>query len=434
MKTKRKYRVIATLDIVALLFTGSSGFVFAGNPSKAAPVKTTAAKAVPAKAIASKASSAKTAKTVETQGRDIVVTSWLSERTPKDNVSNRKDSSYIQVGVAKNGKNSVGLARFELPAGVASSEVLDAELLLKKKSGPNPSVKVGIATKDWAFSSVTWNEMEGKTKYEKQAPRLSADGGRWYAADVTKIVKSWLSGKTNNLGFALTGTMKGKVTKFVSAYAKNEKDYPTLKITYKSKKLTKRYGKFGYTKQDASKGNCFSYAMRDTDEIFLDDILTPAQKREFQNISNKSAKAGLDYFKKRIFNYIDRHKPELGIKSWRTLSSYSKKYDPQKEYLAVMKIGFLDKGYGSGPKGSYIVDKDFDYHWHVRLDDGRWAEKITGLKSRVAPGSNLSYDNAKYPWDSSYKWGYERSDEFYDSSPVYIAVTKNTDKFTAHKH
>jgi hypothetical protein len=276
--------------------------------------------------------------------------------------------------------------------------------------------------------------MKGKTKYAKQAPTLKARGDSWYAADVTKIVKSWLSGKANNLGFALKGTRKGNVAKFVSAYAENAKDCPALKITYKSKKPTKRYGKYKYTKQAASKGNCFSYAMRDTDEIFIDDILTPGQKQQFQDASNKSDKSGLEYFKQRVFDYINTHKNELGIKSWRVLSSYKKEYDPKTEYLAVMKVGFVERGYGRGPGGAYDIESDFDYHWRVRLNDGRWAEKITGLKSRVAPGSNLSYNSAKYPWDSNYMWGYTKYNGFYDSSPTYIAVTKSADKFTSHKH
>jgi hypothetical protein len=406
MNIKRKYGFIATFVIVALLFTGSSIFVFADSP----------------------------AKTVETQGSDIVVTAWLSQSKPNEGVSFLSDLSYIQAGVAKNGKNSVGLAHFELPAGITSDEVLNAKLLLKKKSGADPFVEVGTATIDWSPGVVTWNEMKGKTKYAKQAPVLKAQGDSWYAADVTKIVKSWLSGKKNNLGFALKGTRKGNVTKFVSAYAENKKDYPALKITYKSKKSNKNYGKYGYTKQTASKGNCFSYAMRDTDEIFIDDILTPEQKQQFQDLSNKSDKAGLDYFKQRVFDYIDAHKNKLGIKSWRVLSSYTKKYDPKTEYLAVMKTGFVERGYGGGPGGAYIVEGDFDYHWRVRLDDGHWAEKITGVPSRVSPGSNFTFNSAKYPWDSNYMWGYTRYNGFYNSSPTYIAITKSTDKFTAHKH
>jgi hypothetical protein len=342
--------------------------------------------------------------------------------------------SYTRAGVSKSGKSNVSLARFDLPAGVTSDEVLNARLLMKKKSGADQFVEVGTATVEWSSAAVFWNEMKGKMKYAKQPPLLKARGDGWYTADVTKIVKVWLSGKMNNYGFALRGTRKGNITEFVSAYADKEKDYPALKITYKSKKVDKRYGKYGYTKQTASKGNCFSYAMRDTDGIFLTDILTPAQIQKFQDLSNKSDKSGLNYFRQRVYDYIDAHKQKLGIKSWRVLSSYTKKYDPKKEYLAVMKIGFVDRGYGSGPGGSYIIDDDFDYHWRIRLNDGRWAEKIPGLASRVTPGSNRSFNNAKYPWDSNYMWGYTSFNGFYNSSPTYIAVTKSTNKFTAHRH
>jgi hypothetical protein len=406
MNTKWRRFTIAVLVVIAFVFTESGAFVYAGSAAKVS----------------------------ETQGKDIVVTSWIAQSQPKENVSHLKDFSSIKVGVTKSGKNNVGLVRFALPSGITPSEVVSARLSLKKKSGDAPRVRVGIVKKDWAYSVVSWNDLKGKIKYGKKPPLLKAQGGGWYSADVTKFVKSWLSSKTNNCGFALKETRKGKSAKFVSAYAKSKKNYPLLKITYRNKKLKKSFGKYGYTKQPASKGNCFSYAMRDTDEIFLNDILTSKQKREFQNISNKSAGAALNYFKRRAVDYINAHRKKLGIKSCRVLSSPGKKYDPKKEYLVAMKLGFVSKGYGSGPGGSYLIPNDFDYHWRVKLNDGRWAEKITNLKTRIVPGSNPSYNVGKYPWDGSYMWGYARYNRFYNTKTVYIAVTKNTNKFTAHKH
>jgi hypothetical protein len=407
MTIKRKYIAVVAFLIAALLFA-ESGVTIAYADT---PVKTSV-----------------------TQGSDIVVTSWLSESDPKENVSMLSDISYMQVGVSKKGKDSVGLVHFDLPAGITPDEVVGAKLLLKKKSGDTPDVEVGIAEKAWSFATVSWREMKGKTKYAKRAPQLKAQGGDWYAADVTKIVKNWLAGKADNFGFALKGKRNGNVTKFVSALVKNKKNYPALKITYKNKKLKKSYGKYGYTKQPMSKGNCFSYAMRDTDEIFTVDILTAAQYVEFQDIANKSLPSALNYFKQRVCDYINAHQAKLGIKSWRVLSSYKDKYDPKTEYLVAMKIGFLENGYGSGPGGSYDVENDFDYHWRVRLKDGRWAEKITHTKTRIVPGSNPSCNSAKYPWDSNYLWGYTRFNGYYNSKPVYFAITKSTNDFTAHKH
>ncbi|MDR1412930.1 MAG: DNRLRE domain-containing protein [Actinomycetes bacterium] len=373
-------------------------------------------------------------RTVKTQGTDVVATSWLAQSTPKENVSHLTDASYLKVGISKNGKANIGLIHFDLPAGITAKEVIRAELRLKKKSGVHPRVIVGAARKEWAFVTATYRDMAGKTRYARQAPCLRAQNGNWYSANVTRIVKEWLSGKAGNYGFALKGTRKGQVTKFVSAYADRIKDYPALEITYRRKQPTTSYGKYGYTKQSTSKGNCFSYALRDTNAIFLNDILTPAQKQQLQNLSNeRTPEAAQNYFKQRVFDYLRTHQQKLGIQSWRALSSSTQKIDPKKEYLVAFKTGFVKKGYGSGADGSYLLEEDFDYHWRVRLKDGRWAEKITHTPTRIVPGSNWSYSAARYPWDSDYLWGYERFNSFYTSKPTYIAIAKKTDAFTAHK-
>jgi hypothetical protein len=178
-----------------------------------------------------------------------------------------------------------------------------------------------------------------------------------------------------------------------------------------------------------------AYAMRDKDAIFFDDLLTAAEQKTLQDISNNNGEAAaLSYFKGKVFDYMNAHQKDLGIQSWRELTGFSDKINPKQEYMTVLKIGFVSKGYGSGPNGAYDIVEDFDYHWRVRLKDGRWAEKVTNAKTRIIPGSNPVFNAAKYPWDSNYSWGYSKWNDFYNSKPVYLAITKSTDTFTAHKH
>jgi hypothetical protein len=67
------------------------------------------------------------------------------------------------------------------------------------------------------------------------------------------------------------------------------------------------------------------------------------------------------------------------------------------------------------------------------LKDGSWAEKLSGDHSRLTAGSNAELDPSKYPWDSAFQWGYEKWNDYYNSDPVYFAVTKTTDDFTSHR-
>jgi hypothetical protein len=377
-----------------------------------------------------------TPRAVTVTEQSSVTTSWITQARPDENVAYESDLTYVQAGVSKGGKTSAALLRFALPAGVSPGEVVRAHLFVRKKSGTAPSVRVGTAAAPWGDSEVTWNDMEKSLVYPKKAPKLNMTGGGLYVAEVTSIVKSWLSGKTDNYGFVLKGTKKGRTTKFWSVNAKKAAYRPQLLIIYKNKKLKNSYGKFGYTAQPESEGNCFAYAMRDTDEIYLKDILSPAQLAEFQTISNtKSESKALAYFKQRALDYIKAHRKKLAIKSYRVLKSYKDKINPKKEYLVALKIGFVEKGQGSGQDGSYVIDSnDFDYHWRVRLKDGRWAEKITATKTRIIPGSNPKFNAAKFPWDANYTWGMTQFNDFYDSKPVYIAITKTAKGFTAHKH
>jgi hypothetical protein len=365
--------------------------------------------------------------TVTIQGEDIVVSSWISEAYPDENVSHLKDATYISVGSYGEGTRAISLVRFALPDGIAPDDVERATLSLKLKDGRLTNARVAAVTKPWAFAETDWNSMQGAlgdTSGDTSGDKIGDTDGRM-AFDVTAIVKSWLGGEKDNYGFSLAGTENAGIAEFYSANADSVKDFPALTIACKRAAPAKTYGRFGYTSDDGS-GNCFSYALRDKKAVYLRDLGVD-EKALVSDFRSGGVNKALEYFKKKVTAYLDGHKKELKIDAWRELKGAGDKIDPKKEYLAVLKIGFAE---GVEKMEEIIVSEDVDFHFRVRLDDGRWAEKLASDPSRVVPGSNAAYDAAKYPWDSNALWGYSKWNGFYDSNPVYFAVTKTASEFT----
>jgi hypothetical protein len=377
---------------------------------------------------------------VTIQKEDVVVSSWISEVYPDENVSHLKDATYISVGSYGEGTRAIGLVRFALPDGIVPDDVEKATLSLKLKKGGLTNARIAAVTKSWAFAETDWNGMKdalgepvdgaaksggtGDVAKDKAGDKISDKDGLM-TFDVTDIVRAWLGGEKDNYGFSLTGVKNGGIAEFYSANADDEKDFPALTISYKRAAPAETYGRFGYTADDGD-GNCLSYALRDKKAIYLSDLGVD-EKTLVSDFRAGGVAAALEYFKKRVFDYLDKHEKELGVDSWRELKGADDKIDPEKEYLAVMKIGFAE---GVEKMDDIDVNEDFDFHFRVRLSDGRWAEKMASDPSRIVPGAGPAYDAAKYPWDSNYLWGYSKWNGFYNSAPVYMAVTKSSDKFT----
>jgi hypothetical protein len=314
------------------------------------------------------------------------------------------------------------LVRYALPAGMLPDDAISAKLCLKKKGGDAPTVIAGYAAASWASALVDWDTLSGSAIFPGDAKVCESAEDDWYEIEATDIVKGWLSGAYDNYGFVITETQAGKATKFESADADDQADCPRLEIRYRANSEKKKYGKFSYTAQDEKSGNCMAYALRDLDNIFLEDMGgTP--KILWEKKRSGGMDAALLYLKDNVLSYIDAHQEALQITSWRELSGAGDKIDPQQEYLIEMKLGFED---GTDEDG-------YDYHFRVRLADGSWAEKITNTATRIVPGSNASFDTGKFAWDSNYEWGQFMWNGFYNSKAIYIAITKSTDDFTKHK-
>jgi hypothetical protein len=172
-----------------------------------------------------------------------------------------------------------------------------------------------------------------------------------------------------------------------------------------------------------------SYALRDTSGIFYDDLFSADDTAAFQAIYDEGGTdAALQFVKEKVFAYIDKNQQALGVSSYREIDGFDAPIDTATEYRVCLRVGFRDRSFPEGIQ----VDQDFDYHFKVQLEDGTWAEKTPGEPSRVCPGTHAGLDVARFPWDESYLWGYERWNDFYDSGAVYFAVTKDGDAFTQH--
>ncbi|MDR1262749.1 MAG: DNRLRE domain-containing protein [Oscillospiraceae bacterium] len=368
-------------------------------------------------------------KTVDVQGADITVTSWVSESRPDENVSNEKDVSYIDVGLGTDGNERIGLVRFDLPAGVTPQEFVSARLFLKKKDGDETGIRVGSVVAPWGFALASWNDIQGNITFHDGSPASEKEGEDWYTIDVTGLVREYFAGTNPNYGFAVAGTEEGKITSFWSVFGDDVVNYPRLSVRFRESVPAEKYGRYGYTEMSDDNGNCLSYALRDKDDIYLQDLITDADAEAFASAVEAGIDEAMAYFREKLAAYIDAHKEKLAIKSWRALSGFNDPIDPEKEYMIALKIGVQDTD-----EDVMSAFGNFDYHFRVRLDDGRWAEKIPHITSRVTPGSNAAFDSGKYPWDSVFQWGYPKWTNYYNSSAIYFAITKSVDEFTAHRH
>jgi hypothetical protein len=364
------------------------------------------------------------------QGADITVTAWVSESRPDENVAIEKDISVIDVGVGGEGDRRMGLVRFDLPAGVTPQELVSARLLMKRRDGDEPKFAAGYVTVPWGYAVVSWRDVEISATFPDAPPLCEKEEGDWYGVDVTDTVREWLAGNRPNYGFALTGAEDGKVTSFWSSFGDDAANYPQLLVHYAESAPAERYGKFGYTEMAEEEGNCLSYALRDKNDIYDTDLFAGAEAEEFNKLAETDFDEAMAYFKEKLSAYIEAHKEALAIESWRPLSGFDDPIDPEKEYMIAMKVGAIAPEEAESAMSAFGV---FDYHFRVRLDDGRWAEKIPHAASRVTPGSNASFDGGKFPWDANFQWGNPKWTDYYDSPASYFAVTKTAEEFTSHK-
>jgi hypothetical protein len=285
------------------------------------------------------------------------------------------------------------------------------------------SVSVGAAGKEWDLGWVSYEGFKAFLPAETTVS-VTEDGEGWYAIDVTKIVKDWLDGEHGNNGFALTGVTDGEEYAFYSSYAVDAENAPKLEVNF-TKGVRAVYGKFTYSEQ--TDGNCLSYALRDTDGIYFDAL--GIDYSQWVSLYNESGiNAILPTMTQTVLNYVNSNAAALKISSIRVIDGFNGEIDTANEYRVAMRIGARDSGGIFG----VIDEEDFDYHFQSQLSNGSWAEKMPQDISRIVPGSHAGLSPENIQWDTSPMWGNDKWNNFYTSSAVFFAVTKDSDGFTAH--
>ncbi|MDR0917460.1 MAG: DNRLRE domain-containing protein [Oscillospiraceae bacterium] len=360
--------------------------------------------------------------TVTIGGESSVVTAWVTSELPDQNILSA-DGGLDAMPV---GGGYQALVRIELPSGISENELRGAYLCLTQASGDKPSLAIAAANKPWSFGDITWSNSLGDSGFAGEPKAVDAQkvGGVW-KLDVTEYVRRILAGDAPNYGVVLSRS--DGVSDFGSGFAE-EAVMPKLEVTYSGAETAEKFGKYDYTAQGS--GNCLSYALRDISGIYYGDLFSESDTVLFQQTYDEGGTdAALQFVKANVFSYIERNKQALGIVSYREIDGFGAPIDTDTEYRVCLRVGFRDRSFPEGIQ----VDEDFDYHLKVQTSDGTWAEKTPGEPARVCPGTYGGCDVARFPWDESYLWGYEKWNDFYDSAAVYFAVTKDGAGFTQHR-
>lgn len=328
------------------------------------------------------------------------------------------------VLVAKSGDDgttALAVVRLPLPGGITADQVRGAWLELRHKEGGEPSLRVGVVTKSWSSPQMSWNTIRDGVSFSGAASGEATEDG-WYRYEVADIVRAWLSGERANYGFAIEPDKNGVDTTMYSTADEDAASHPRLIIEYEPSSGGEAHGKYDFAYQEA--GNCLSYALRDTDGVFLDALID-----DFDAFNAAIAEGkGLPRFADAFEAYVAAHMDDLAIASFRAVTA-DEAIDTEREYRIAMRVGAHEY---NGVEGIQAENRDFDYHFRVQLRDGSWAEKFPQEGSRVVPGSNADNSLNQFLWDSSYQMGNEKWNEYYDSDVLYYAVEKSTDEFTAH--
>ena len=321
------------------------------------------------------------------------------------------------------------LHRFPLPAGVPAKNVLTAKFFIKPAGGEKAALRLAAMQRPWVSYSMdewwrqyfsepsTWDDIKDFIGNEILFEQDERDG--WVSADVTGLVKAWLSGSAENNGVAFFADEAAEFYSIESEFC------PRIEIVYAFEAQTQNSGKFGFAPQPPGRGNCMSYALRDVMMIgYFDLIDEPSLEAAYEAGGLNGA---LQYVKGQAADYVEKNKEALSIAGFREIESFDAPINIENEYRIAMRIGI-------GPERIIEGMLDFDYHFMMQLSDGTWAEKLPGEHSRVVSGSQVGVDPAAFPWNKGFVWGRGINyNGFYNSGAIYFAVEKSVNGFTEHK-
>ena len=373
-------------------------------------------------------------------GENLASTVWIAHNAA--NVWFSEDSDYeysndlAQIGFGRTtaGGEVFSLIRMPLRGDWFADEVAEARLFLKAAEGTPPSkVYAGTVANSWGVSLERTNirDILHEDSFVLTEVRQEADG--WFSLDVTDIVVSWLAGEIANRGFALFPTAEEAVGVFRSGMSAPIGYAPRIVISAEMGERPTGFGRFGYTVQPGQGaiepmdgGNCFSYALRDLDGIYHEQL-----NFDFDEINRVFFESGpngvLEYLIGYFENYVEANSDALQISGFRRIDSFDSPIDADREYRISLRVAAyateavpMNERYG------------FDFHFQMQLNDGRWAQTSPAIFSEIVPGTGPGIDPAAFLWDGATTVWIERYQEWYNSDVAYFAVTKDTDEFTRH--
>jgi len=293
---------------------------------------------------------------------------------------------------------------------------------------PPKELLIGTVNGRWTFYITTRSEAKALVDSNGlTAAALQPEKDGWTSVLVTDIVKAWVRVDIQNFGFALfplAGEAQGLFADMYDSYG-NE---PYLKVSGRPGKRPSGYGKFGFTRvpeegrlDDTVNANCLSYAVRDSVPVLLDDL--GSNYREVNRVLHESGEDGVAEYIGGLFEkYVEEHKAPLRVSRLRRIDDFNASIDPAKEYRIVMRLGCYAE---NGPLSENA--RNFDFHFWMQLDDGRWSQKYGWAYSEIIPATGPGVSPEKYYWEMA-KYGY-----LYRSKLLYYAVTKDTDEITVHR-
>ena len=357
---------------------------------------------------------------------------WFSEDSDYEHSN---DLTQIGFGRTRLGGQVFSLIRTPLRGDWFADEVSNVRLFLKTVEGTPPNeVYIGTVANGWGSSleRAHVNNILHENSFILTELQREADG--WISLDVTDIVVSWLAGEIPNRGFALFPTDEETIGIFASGMLAPIGYAPRIVVSAEIGERPTGFGRFGYTVQPGQGatepmdgGNCFSYALRDLDGIYHEQL-----QFDFDEINRIFFETGpngvLEYIIGYFVNYIETHGDALQISDFRRIDNFDSPIDAEREYRIALRVAAyateavpMNERYG------------FDFHFQMQLNDGRWAQTSPAIFSEIVPGTGPGIDPAAFLWDGATTSWMERYQEWYNSDVVYFAVTKDTHEFTRHR-
>ena len=370
--------------------------------------------------------------------KTLRTTTWTGAFTAfyNDEVPESPDGSIavnathkIRVGKTNSGGDIFSFVRIPLGVDFFANEITEAKLFLYAAEGDLPKeLLIGTVNGRW---TVFTKRTEAKALVDNNAltvATLQPEDDGWVSVLVTDIVKAWMRADIQNFGFALF-PLEGEAQGVFADMYNDDGNTPYLKVSGRVGKRPSGYGKYGFTRvpeegrlDDTVNGNCLAYAVRDSVPVYLEDL--GSSYPEVNRVLSESGEDGVADFIGGLFEkYVEEHKTALRVSKLRRIDGFKSSIDPAKEYRIVMRLGC----YATEDQPLSENARNFDFHFLVQLNDGRWSQKYGWSYSEIIPATGSGISPEKYYWEMS-KYGY-----LYRSKLLYYAVTKDTDEITVHR-